>query len=404
MNVWKWSESIQFRSRNDMKVWRGIPQGLRWFGLVWILCWCSTVHSFKSLRAAQAFHHPLRKTIVHGSSDDFLDEAVICVRGGTGGRGSNEFKLGRGRQQLHPFGGSGGDGGSVVLTPDATANTLRRFHRDRRFKADNGEDGAGHFSDGAKGHDLLVPVPVGTLIFDNVTSEFVGEIQDEYSRVVVAQGGRGGRGNAANVRGRGDRPMGSSPDGGGRRILRLQLKMIADIGLVGLPNAGKSTLLNSLTNAHSKIGDYSFTTVVPHLGVCSVDDYHAMVLADIPGIIANAHVGKGLGLSFLKHVERCQVLLHVVDASGVDPVSDYWTINNELFSYSQALASKPQIVVLNKVDRMADESLKRLLDSLARIMPHSRLLPVSASHKKGLSELIHRSWHFLKKVRGHSSA
>lgn len=387
-----------------MKFWEGTERGLVCFGLVWILSWSWVTNSFKFHPGERVYRRFPRQSIVKSNNDDFLDEAVISVRGGTGGRGSNEFKLGRGRQQLHPFGGSGGDGGSVVLIADPTANTLRKFHRNRSFRAASGEDGSGHFSNGAGGQDLLVPVPMGTVIFDNATTEIVGEIHDEFSRVVVVRGGRGGRGNASNVRGKGDRPVGSTPEGGTRRLLRLQLKMIADIGLVGLPNAGKSTLLNSLTNAHSKIGDYSFTTVVPHLGVCAVDEYNAMVLADIPGIIENAHVGKGLGLAFLKHVERCQVLLHVVDASGEDPVADYLTINNELFSYSKELASKPQIVVLNKADRITEDSTRQLVEKLSIVMPHSRLLSVSASQRKGLSELIHRSWLFLKKVRGHASS
>lgn len=386
-----------------MKFWEGNERGLLSFGLVWILCWSLATTSFKVQPGKRGYRLFSCQTVVKSNSDDFLDEAVISVRGGTGGRGSNEFKLGRGRQQLHPFGGSGGDGGAVVLIADPTANTLRKFLRNRAFKAASGEDGAGYFCNGAGGQDLLVPVPIGTVIFDKSTSEFVGEIGDMFARVVVARGGRGGRGNAANVRGKVECPIGCSPDGGARRLLRLQLKMIADIGLVGLPNAGKSTLLNSLTNAHSKIGDYSFTTIVPHLGVCAVDDHNSMVLADIPGIIENAHVGKGLGVAFLKHVERCQVLLHVVDASGIDPVADYVTINNELFLYSKELASKPQIVVLNKADRIEEDSVRQLAEKLSTVMPHSRLLTVSASQRKGLSELIHRSWLFLKKVRGLAS-
>lgn len=388
-----------------------------------------------------------RKTQLN-TAFDCIDEVVIFVRGGSGGPGATTFKFGKGRQHCAPSGGSGGDGGSVIITADLEANTLRAFRHQKSFKAPAGSPGNLEFTNGAKAHDLYVAVPVGTLIYDNTTNVLLGTISDAYSRVIVAKGGQGGKGNAQGLQfsqSQGGKSVGSPPEGGMKRWLRLELQLIADIGLIGLPNAGKSTVLNALTNARPKIADYAFTTLVPNLGVCYVVDeteycddikqqidaqkYLAMerrmVLADIPGLIENAHKGKGLGKQFLKHVERCQVLLHVVSAASLSlgsaatdqesdfernveaVVKDYLTINQELLLSSPQLTNKPQIVVLNKIDSLRGTDMERrqmvnrLCEALKKVMPHSRIVPVAAIQgydHDDMRLLANRTWQFLQKV------
>lgn len=333
---------------------------------------------------------------------DCFDDVVVFVRAGSGGHGSNTFKFGKNRQHCNPMGGSGGEGGSVVFSPDPNLNTLRKFKFAKSFKAEHGSDGGVEYANGQKGDSIRVTVPVGTIIYDNSTSHVLGEISDPYTEVVVARGGAGGKGNAAQLRGRGEKAQCTPPGGGEKRWLRLELKLIADIGLIGVPNAGKSTLLDALTNARPKIADYAFTTLVPNLGVCYVQSEYdrAMVLADIPGLIEDAHKGKGLGRGFLKHVERCQALIHVVNSQSPDPIQDYLTINKELVMYSQSLATKPQIVVLNKVDAFDSETEKEaMMSRLRAVMPHSRLLAISAGGRVGLDDLVERTWSFYQKVK-----
>lgn len=260
------------------------------------------------------------------------------------------------------------------------------------------------FANGLAGDDYIVKLPLGTVIRDNSTGEVVGELRSELDRVVVALGGLGGRGNAA-MRTKGTKIVCTPPQAGEKRILKLELKLIADIGLVGVPNAGKSTLLDAITNAKPKIASYQFTTIVPNLGVCEVGGGskfggNSMIISDIPGLLEGAHLGVGLGRGFLRHVERCKIIIHIINGDSIDPVGDYVAINRELNLFSPELAIKPQIVVLNKIDLPhVQEKQQELLEKLKDVMPHKRLLPISAAGRIGLDELVEKSYNFLQKVK-----
>jgi GTP-binding protein len=338
--------------------------------------------------------------------DAFLwfDEAIIYVRGGSGGSGSNAYKFGKGRQHTAPIGGSGGDGGSVKLVADSSINTLLGFRGQSSFKATNGEDGDLEYANGLSGSDFMVTVPTGTIIRDNSTGTTIGELHENGQILEVAIGGKGGKGNSV-LRTKGEKIVCTSPTGGDRRWLRLELKLVADVGLVGVPNAGKSSLLDAITNAKPKIASYPFTTIIPNLGVCQVSSSNdgkaeAMVIADIPGLIEGAHEGTGLGKRFLRHVERCSMILHIVNGDSEDPVQDYLTINEELRLFSTTLAMKPQVVVLNKVDLPHVEAKQEdIMRRLRAVMPHSRLLAISAAGRVGVDALVERTYKFLSKVK-----
>jgi GTP-binding protein len=281
----------------------------------------------------------------------FFDEAKIYVKGGDGGDGCVAFR----REKYVPFGGPsgghGGAGGSVILVVDPSLNTLIHFKKRSHFKAERGHHGSGKNQQGATGEDWLVPVPPGTVAYDADTGELVADLVNNDQRVLVAQGGRGGRGNTAFASPTNQAPrLAEHGEPGRERWLRLELKLIADVGLIGMPNAGKSTLLSVVSAARPKIAAYPFTTLQPNLGVVTVDEYQTFVVADVPGLIEGASEGVGLGHQFLRHVERTRLLIHLLDGSASDPLADYDTINEELARFSQQLAGKPQLVVLNKMD------------------------------------------------------
>lgn len=346
----------------------------------------------------------VRDLVIHVNledSRDYFDSAIVYVKGGSGGQGSNAFRFGKARQHVAPYGGSGGDGGSVYFCIDRNLNTLRKFRNGHSFHAENGHPGDKEFRNGPYGADLFVTVPAGTLVFDNRTNELLAEVALPTPKFKIAAGGKGGRGNAAN-RNKGEKAGCLSPEKGERRWLRLELKLLADVGLIGVPNAGKSTLLKAITNANPKIADYAFTTIVPNLGVCFVDDdpSNTFIVADIPGLIEGAHEGIGLGKDFLKHVEKCRVLIHVVDGSSKDPIQEYLTINKELTLYSKNIALKPQIVVINKIDLPeVQEKLPSLMESFEKIMPHKRLLTISAANRVDVGLLKFKVWNFYSKVK-----
>eukprot|EP01035_Chromulina_nebulosa_P018568 gene18568-24291_t len=331
----------------------------------------------------------------------WFDEAYIYARGGSGGSGSNAVKFGKSRQHVAPSGGNGGKGGDIILTIDRSSNTLLGFRGKSTYKAENGFDGQLEYANGRNGQDLIIPVPSGTIIRDNSTNEIVGEINEITRELVVSRGGLGGRGNAGLKAERGQRPKGSPAEGGEKKWLRLELKLVADIGLVGVPNAGKSTLLDAITNAKPKIAPYPFTTIVPNLGVCEMSDTgEAIVIADIPGLIEGAHLGVGLGRGFLRHIERCKIIIHLVNGDSVDPIHDFIAINKELLLFSPKLAMKPQIVVLNKIDlphvkAKSDELIKKLKEN----MSHSRILAISAAGRIGLDLFKIKTYLFLKKLK-----
>ncbi|RLC75802.1 MAG: GTPase ObgE [Chloroflexi bacterium] len=280
----------------------------------------------------------------------FFDEAKIYVKGGDGGNGCVSFR----REKFVPFGGpnggDGGRGGHIYLVVDPHLNTLVNFKKRSHFKAGRGQHGRGKNQTGKSGEDLYIPVPPGTVVRDAETGELIADLVEPGQKVLVARGGRGGRGNAAFATPTNQAPrFAEKGEPGEERWLYLELKLIADAGIVGVPNAGKSTLLASVSAARPKIAPYPFTTLEPNLGVVTVGDYD-FVLADIPGLIEGAHRGAGLGHKFLRHIERTRVIIHLLDGLSLDPLKDFEDINKELALFSERLAAKPQIVAFNKMD------------------------------------------------------
>jgi GTP-binding protein len=321
----------------------------------------------------------------------FVDEARISVFGGDGGNGCVSFRREKFVPRGGPDGGDGGDGGSVVLVADPEINTLLPFRYRTIFKADRGRHGEGSQRTGLSGDDLLVHVPVGTLVTDGESDAVVADLSHADDRVVIARGGRGGRGNARFATSTNRAPRRHDPGGEGEHhVLRLELKLLADVGLVGFPNAGKSTFLSRVSAARPKIADYPFTTLAPSLGVCRVDDDRTLVVADIPGLIEGAHGGAGLGDRFLRHIERCRVILHLVDPTthGRSFAQAVDTIDRELALYSPTLAEKPQILVLTKHDALQDEDVVKGAQEDAHRRGRA-LFVVSAVTGHGLAGLLH---------------
>jgi len=321
----------------------------------------------------------------------FIDRARIQVRGGDGGNGVTAFRREKFVPRGGPSGGDGGNGGSIFLESSEGMNTLLHFRYNPEHTAGRGRHGEGSKRHGANGKDIVLQVPVGTMVFDEETGEMVHDFTSPGERLLVAQGGRGGRGNAQFTSSTNRAPR-HHEDGrqGESRVLRLELKLIADVGLVGLPNAGKSTLISRISAARPKIADYPFTTLEPHLGVVDMGDYRTFVVADIPGLIEGAHTGSGLGDQFLRHIERTKLLLHMVDISGLasDPVADYQTVSHELESYSRDVARKPKIVVATKMDALDDHER---LDEFRKFCRARglELYTISAATGDGLKELIY---------------
>ena len=283
-------------------------------------------------------------------SDLFFDQATIYVKGGDGGNGIVAFRREKFVPRGGPSGGNGGKGGDVILKADQHLNTLLPFKSRVHFKAERGGHGSGSNKQGKTGEDRIVPVPPGTAVFLRDTDQQIADLVEVGQEVIVAHGGRGGRGNAAFKSATNQAPrMAELGEPGEEHWLRLELKLIADVGIVGVPNAGKSTLLASASRARPKIADYPFTTLIPNLGVVVVD-HRDFVLADIPGLIEGAHAGSGLGDKFLRHIERTRILIHLLNGLSPDPLGDYEAINTELVLFNPLLADKPQIVVLNKMD------------------------------------------------------
>jgi len=281
----------------------------------------------------------------------FIDEAEIIAQSGKGGNGAVHFRREKYVPHGGPDGGDGGRGGNVILLVDSHLNTLYAFRHQTRFKASDGKNGAKQNMTGASAEDLIVPVPAGTVVFDAQSERVLGDLLDPDQQLVIAHGGRGGRGNARFSTSRNQVPRIAEKGEPGELLkIRMELKLIADIGIVGVPNAGKSTFLSVVTNAKPKIADYPFTTLEPNLGVAELDADNTLVLADIPGLIEGAHQGIGLGHSFLRHIQRTRVLIHLLDGLAEDPVVDYGQINSELALFDPALERKPQVVVLNKMD------------------------------------------------------
>jgi GTP-binding protein len=321
----------------------------------------------------------------------FIDRARIRVRGGHGGNGVTAFRREKFVPRGGPSGGDGGRGGDVWLVADASLNTLLHLRYNPLHIAERGRHGEGSNCSGREGEDLIVRVPVGTQIFDSTSGEFLQDLAADGSRWLAAKGGRGGFGNSHFATSTNRAPRYHQSGSEAEELeLQLELKLLADVGLVGFPNAGKSTFISAISAAKPKIADYPFTTLEPHLGVVDLGDFRTFVVADIPGLIEGAHEGAGLGDRFLRHIERTKLLLHLVDvssASGRDPVSDYLTVNRELKAYNPALANRPQIVVATKIDALDEperlESLRQ--QAAAEGLP---FYVISSVTNQGTRELV----------------
>jgi GTP-binding protein len=284
----------------------------------------------------------------------FIDEIDIFVKGGAGGAGCVSFRREKFVPRGGPDGGDGGDGGSVILEADPSITTLLDFHYQRHYTAERGQHGKGANKQGASGADTVLRVPLGTTVSERAGGELLGDLTERGQRLLVAQGARGGRGNARFTTSTNRAPRRADLGRPGEeRWIHLELKLLADVGVVGFPNAGKSTLVSRLSAAKPKIADYPFTTLVPTLGIVRVGEERSFVIADLPGLIPGAADGKGLGHRFLRHTERTRLLVHLIDldpSTGRDPLADYHAIQDELRAYSEELAARPQIVVVNKVE------------------------------------------------------
>lgn len=322
----------------------------------------------------------------------FVDEATISVEAGKGGNGCLSFRREKYIPKGGPDGGDGGDGGSVILQADDAINTLIDYRYQRHYRAQSGESGRGRNCTGAKGEDLVLQVPVGTTVFDIDTQEVLGDLTAVGQQLIVAQGGFHGLGNTRfkSSTNRAPRQTTKGSEGEARQ-LRLEMKVLADVGLLGLPNAGKSTLIRSISAAKPKVADYPFTTLVPNLGVVRVQAHKSFVVADIPGLIRGASEGAGLGIRFLKHLVRTRLLLHVVDMApfdGSDPAEAITEIVSELENFSPTLASRDRWLVLNKLDMLSEEEQARVCDQLVeRLQPDVPVYRISAINGAGLDAL-----------------
>ncbi len=339
----------------------------------------------------------------------FIDEALINVKAGKGGNGIVAFRREKYVPYGGPSGGNGGRGGDVVVITDTNMNTLLDYQNRRPYNAEDGKHGGSSNKQGAEGATITLKVPPGTLVFDADTDEVLADLtgQPGHERIVIAHGGRGGRGNASFATARNQAPrFAENGEPGDEHHLRLHLKLLADVGLVGFPNVGKSTLISRVSAARPKIADYPFTTLVPNLGVVRLESWKTFVMADIPGIIEGAHEGAGLGHQFLRHIERTRVLIHILDVSGTtgrDALEDYHTINRELAAYSERLAQLPQIVALNKVDlpdaAVIAPEVRAALEAEGR-----QVFSISAVTGEGVQSLINAAAQALDAARAAEAA
>lgn len=336
----------------------------------------------------------------------FVDEAIIHVEAGKGGNGCMSFR----REKYIPFGGpdggDGGDGGSVYLEAEAGLNTLVDLRFVRHHRAESGQSGMGANQTGRKGDDKVVKVPVGTLVFDVDTEELMGDLIKPGQRLKVAQGGFHGLGNTRYKSSINRAPRQTTKGSSGeKRSLRLELKVLADVGLLGFPNAGKSTLIRAVSSAEPKVADYPFTTLHPHLGVVKVERHRSFVIADIPGVIEGAALGAGLGIQFLKHLARTQLLLHVVDLApidGTDPAESIKAIEQELETFSQELADKPRWLVLNKSDLLLEKEVSERKQAVIQALDwQGPVYSISAVDRQGLEPLVYDLMAFVEKSKGH---
>jgi GTPase len=318
----------------------------------------------------------------------FIDEAIITVQSGNGGSGCVSFRREKFIPRGGPDGGDGGKGGDIVLKTTFRKRTLQQFQFKRQFKAINGAGGQGKQKTGKTGQDLIIEIPPGTLVSDAETGQILKDLTKPGDAFIAAKGGRGGQGNRRFKSSTNRSPRFSQPGEPGESLtLKLDLKLLADVGIIGLPNAGKSTLIGSISSANPKIGNYPFTTLSPNLGVVQTSWGEPFVVADIPGLIEGAHKGAGLGIKFLRHIERTRILVHLIDVLSIDlenPLKVYNTINKELTMYSKGLAEKPQIVVVNKLDLPGADEAANIFKSAAK---DKKILLISAINQTGIEDL-----------------
>lgn len=331
----------------------------------------------------------------------FTDYVKILIKSGDGGDGAVTFRREKYVAAGGPDGGDGGNGGSIYFQVDPNSNTLIDFRYNKKFKAQNGENGSGSNCYGKKGEDLYINVPIGTIIKDSKTGKIVADLSKEGQVELVLKGGRGGKGNSHFATATRQAPrFAQGGEKGEEKEIILELKLLADVGLLGFPNVGKSTFLSVVTSAKPKIANYHFTTIEPNLGVVKTKRGDSFVIADIPGIIEGASEGIGLGIQFLRHVERTRLLLHVIDISGIEgrnPVEDFYTINEELKKYSEKLSTRKQIIVASKIDVMQDETALKELEELAK-KEKLELFKISGVTGEGIDKLIDRVSEILKEL------
>lgn len=326
----------------------------------------------------------------------FCDITIIKCEAGKGGNGSSHFRREKYIDKGGPDGGDGGRGGDVIFKANENLNTLIDFHTKKHFKAGDAGNGQKKLMHGLDGEDLILEIPVGTLIYDNTSGKLLSDLKKHGQEVLIAKGGRGGLGNAHFKSSTNQAPTFSETgDQGDKLSLKLELKLVADVGIIGVPSAGKSTLISVISNSRPKIADYPFTTLIPNLGVVDMRKFDShntfsFVVTDIPGLIEGAHLGKGLGHEFLRHVSRNHFLIHLIDCTSPDPLNDYTVINNELKEYDPSLLKKEQLVVINKIDTIDKKSLTALIKKFVKKYPalKDKIFSISAVTGKNLPELI----------------
>jgi GTP-binding protein len=326
-----------------------------------------------------------------------IDQAEIEVKAGNGGDGAVTFRREKYVPKGGPSGGNGGKGGDVIIQAFSNLNTLLDFKYRRKYSAGNGAIGGSSLKDGKNGKDILIKVPVGTVVKDFESEKILADLDGEGKKIIIAKGGKGGKGNSnfATPTNQAPRYAEKGKKGESSKII-LELKLIADVGIVGFPNAGKSTLISVISSAKPKIADYPFTTLEPNLGIVFYKDYQSFTVADIPGIIEGAHSGKGLGLKFLRHIERTKILLFLIEITSQDIEKDFKILLNELQFYSKKLAARKKIVALSKSDLLDNSNL----NAISRKRFFKRDIPtviISSSTKQGIQELLDKLWEFLKK-------
>ena len=332
----------------------------------------------------------------------FVDYVTITIRSGNGGKGSVSFRREKYNPHGGPDGGNGGKGASILMEGDAHLYTLLDLRYNRHHFGDHGGAGGSNHKSGKDGEDIIIRVPIGTIARDQDTGELLGEIEEEGEQLIIAEGGRGGKGNSFFKSSTRQTPRFAQPgEEGQERNVALELRLLADVGLVGYPNAGKSTLVSSLSAARPKVANYPFTTLTPSLGVVRVGDYQSFVMADIPGLIEGAHEGKGLGIQFLKHIEKNAILLFVVPVTDESPASSYEVLLNELALYNEHLLKKPRLIALSKTDLIgSDDEVRKIVDEMKGRLPEMLdILPISSVAQKGLDRLRLELWKRLESKR-----